>query len=121
MEILYFAGRYCPPCETMKKRVQKFTEENDVSFYVFQVDDPYGGYSKRKEYGVKQIPTAVLLGDDGAEIARITGLETAAKIKKSFKAAVKEVSSEQSLLGLGFIRVVPQKDLSTSLRLVPLS
>ncbi len=93
MEILYFAGKYCPPCETMKARVQKFAEENEVPCYVFQVDDPYGGYSKRKEYGVKQIPAAILLDDSGAEIARIVGLETAAKVKKAFKAAAKGVET----------------------------
>ena len=71
-QLLFFGNKFCPPCKTMKERVQDWCVTNGVEFYEFTITDVFGGHAMAKQYGVKVAPTVVFV--DGDEKARIEGL-----------------------------------------------
>lgn len=70
MELLFFHGRYCPPCGAAEKKAKKLAKAHGIPLYTFDVTDVYGGHTLAKNHRVTGVPCLILLGDSGAEVAR---------------------------------------------------
>lgn len=68
MKVLKFGAIWCPPCKVMKTTLHGFDE---CELQEIDVDKETDITS---EYGVRSLPTLVLLNDDGEEIWRKTGV-----------------------------------------------
>lgn len=70
-----FYADWCGPCKLMKPVVDKIAEEHNLKLIEVNVDEQRNVAAK---YGVRSIPTLVLL-QDGEEIARTSGANTFAR------------------------------------------
>ena len=75
MKILKFSAGWCTPC----KRLKHLLKEMVLPYPVEDIDidqDP----GKAGEYGVRGVPTLILVTDEGVEQGRLVGLKTKADI-----------------------------------------
>lgn len=71
---------WCAPCRALAPTLEKLAEEAGNSLIVLKVDvDQYPGV--RERYGVRGIPTMILLKGD-AELARLSGTQPLSKLKQ---------------------------------------
>jgi thioredoxin-like negative regulator of GroEL len=78
MQLLKFQADWCAPCHTLTKVM------TDIPHHPINIDT-LEGMVLAKKMQVQSIPTLVLLDDEGAEIARITGLVPRDKIELMLK------------------------------------
>lgn len=71
MKILKFYGEWCSPC----KMLSNMLESTDLGIPVEEIDIDENPELTQK-YGVRGVPTMVLLNDDGVEVRRLIGLPT---------------------------------------------
>lgn len=71
MKILKFYGEWCSPC----KMLSNILKSNDLGIPVEEIDIDENPELTQK-YGVRGVPTMVLLNDDGVEVRRLIGLPT---------------------------------------------
>lgn len=76
MKILKFAASWCHPC----KMLSGMLESADLGIPVEEVDIDENMELSMK-YGVRGVPTMVLLNDEGVEVRRLTGLPTKAQLE----------------------------------------
>jgi thioredoxin len=73
-----FWAAWCPPCRALAPELEKVAATLDGRIVVAKVDvDANPGLAKR--YGVRSLPTMIVL-QDGHELGRIEGLQPAATI-----------------------------------------
>lgn len=70
-KVLYFSAEWCNPCKAMKPIIQKF-EENHSDVEIVKIDAD-NELALVKKYGIKSIPTFILLDTDEEEINRHGG------------------------------------------------
>lgn len=74
MKVLKFSAGFCQPCKVITQQLDQLGaryEEFDIE------DNP----EKFKAFGVRNVPTLVLLDDNGIEQNRLTGAQPLAKLK----------------------------------------
>ncbi len=76
MKILKFAASWCAPC----KMLSGMLESTDLGIPVEEIDIDEN-MEVSMSYGVRGVPTLVLLNDDGVELRRLTGLPTRAQLE----------------------------------------
>jgi thioredoxin 1 len=76
MKILKFYGEWCAPC----KMLSVMLESVDLGIPVENIDID-DNIELSMKYGIRGVPTMVLLNDDGVEIRRLTGLPTKAQLE----------------------------------------
>lgn len=76
MKILKFAASWCQPC----KMLSGMLESTDLGIPVEEIDID-DNMELSMKYGVRGVPTMVLLNDDGVEVRRLTGLPTKAQLE----------------------------------------
>lgn len=75
-EILKFSAEWCGPCKMLSNLLGGI--ELDIPITNIDIDQ---NMDKAKEYGVRGVPTLVLL-DNGVEIKRLIGMQTVDAIKE---------------------------------------
>jgi thioredoxin 1 len=76
MKILRFTASWCGPCKTLAKNL----EESNISIPIEVVDvDVQSDIAV--EYGIRGVPTLVLL-DENIEVKRLVGSKTVAELKE---------------------------------------
>lgn len=80
MKILKFYGEWCAPC----KMLSSMLKSTDLGIPVEEIDIDEN-IELPKKYGVRGVPTMVLLNNDGVEVRRLVGLPTKAQLE-TFKA-----------------------------------
>ena len=69
MKYLYFSAQWCGPC----KMLSPIMNEVSATIEVEKIDVAVQ-YEKAQEYGVRNIPTVVLI-DNGGEVKRFIGVQ----------------------------------------------
>ena len=69
-EILYFSAEWCGPCKTLAPRMERLS--NQINYKKIDVDN---NRELSSEFGVRNIPTLILL-QDGQAINRLVGLQS---------------------------------------------
>lgn len=76
MRLLKFTASWCPSCKQLSKVLEDF---NDVPVEEIDVEDRFELADK---YGIRNLPTMILLDKDNNEIRRFVGLTTLDKIRE---------------------------------------
>jgi len=71
MKYLYFSAPWCGPCKMFGPVMERVSTKIPVQ--KINVDE---NQDLAMRYSVRSIPTVVLVGDDGKEYARQTGVQT---------------------------------------------
>lgn len=76
MKLLKFTASWCPSCKQLSKVLEDF---NDIPVEEVDVEDQFELADK---YGIRNLPTMILLDKDDNEIRRFVGLTTIDKIRE---------------------------------------
>ena len=71
-KLLFFTASWCSSCKAIKPVVQKEAPEKGFELKLVDMDDDEGAYMA-DDYGIKSLPTLILLGPDGSELKRAVG------------------------------------------------
>ena len=69
MKYLYFSAQWCQPCRTLSPIMNEVSSQ--ISVQKIDVDEDY---ETAQKYGVRNIPTVVLV-DDITEVKRFVGVQ----------------------------------------------
>lgn len=79
MRVLKFSASWCNPCKNLQKSLQ---ENEDVLKYKVEDIDIDESLEEAQKYGIRAVPTIVLLDDDNNEIDRSTNIKTAKQLRE---------------------------------------
>lgn len=71
-KLLYFGGSFCPACKALWPVVQREALDKGLELKYVDLDDEEGAFMAG-DYGVRSLPTLILLAPDGNEIKRAVG------------------------------------------------
>ena len=77
MKILRFTASWCNPCKTLASNLEKINTHIPIEVVDIDIHTELA-----LQYGVRSVPTLVLLGDTGAELKRIVGVKTIPDLEK---------------------------------------
>jgi len=82
-KLIYFTAGWCQPCKAMAPMIDEFVSENpDIEYVKFDIDLPES-VDAIEEYGVRGVPTFVILEDEEIK-SRHTGSATKDKFVSLF-------------------------------------
>lgn len=81
MRLLKFYADWCAPCRVLGKKLEGFDACELVSVDV----DSDEGESLTEKYSIKNLPTMVLIDEEGNELKRWSGLVDVNKVKEEIK------------------------------------
>ena len=69
-KLLYFSATWCGPCRMLGPVMKEISDENIIEVDKIDVDtnDP-----RIAQYGVRNIPTVIMIDESGAELAKRVG------------------------------------------------
>lgn len=70
--VLYFTAEWCKPCERTRPIAEDLKKDRLIDFIFVDADSELELF---KNFGIKSVPTYVLL-KDGVEVKRMTGAKT---------------------------------------------
>jgi len=76
-QLIFFSANWCSACQAMKPTVEQISKQ--IKIPLNKIDTDYD-VSNTDNYGVKSIPTLILL-ENGKEIKRIVGAQSENQIK----------------------------------------
>ena len=79
MRVLKFSASWCNPCKNLQKSLQ---ENEDVLKYKVEDIDIDESLEEAQKYGIRSVPTIVLLDDDNKEVARSTDIKSANQLRE---------------------------------------
>ena len=79
MRVLKFSASWCNPCKNLQKSLQK---NEDVLKYKVEDIDIDESLEEAQKYGIRSVPTIVLLDDDNKEVARSTDIKSANQLRE---------------------------------------
>lgn len=79
MKVLKFYADWCQPCKMLSKTLEDV--ETDVEFEDIDIDEQM---DLAKQYGVRGVPTMVML-NDGVEVKRVSGYMSKEKLEEWLK------------------------------------
>lgn len=71
-KLLYFEGSHCPACKALKPIVEKEAPEKGVDVKFIDCDSDEG-IDMTEKFGVRSLPTLVVVDEDGNEVKRAVG------------------------------------------------
>ena len=80
MKYLYFSAGWCGPCRMLGPKMQRLAERIPVQ--KVDVDQDPGLSSK---YGVRSIPTVILIGEGGEVLDRLIGVKAEEEYLKTWR------------------------------------
>jgi len=69
MQVLDFYAPWCAPCKRILPFVEKFSTEENIPLKKINVEDNRNMFNR---FGVKTVPTLILVDENNEEIKRIT-------------------------------------------------
>jgi thioredoxin 1 len=80
-KILKFSAGWCTPCKALSWNIGALTPEEQAKFEEYDVDAP-GSKELVTQYGLRSVPTMVLLDDKGSIIKIVSGVQTIPKLRE---------------------------------------
>ena len=77
-QLLYFTATWCGPCKKFRPVMESLSSQINIQFI-----DIDSNSSMAQNYGVRNIPTTILV-KDGVEVSRFTGSKPAQQILESY-------------------------------------
>ena len=71
MKVLKFYATWCAPCKGLSMIVDGIKDQVDISFEDVDIQEQLELAAK---YGIRSVPTMVIVDDDGVEIKRQSGM-----------------------------------------------
>ena len=68
--ILYFTASWCGPCKALAPRMEKLSGQ--INYRKIDVD---GNQDLSMKYGVRNVPSLVLVNENGEELNRLVGVQ----------------------------------------------
>ena len=68
--ILYFTASWCGPCKALAPRMEKLS--NQINYRKIDVDS---NQDLSMKYGVRNVPSLVLVDENGTELNRMVGVD----------------------------------------------
>jgi len=68
--ILYFTASWCGPCKALAPRMEKLSGQ--INYRKIDVD---GNQDLSMKYGVRNVPSLVLVNENGEELDRLVGVQ----------------------------------------------
>ena len=68
--ILYFTASWCGPCKALAPRMEKLSGQ--INYKKIDVD---GNQDLSIKYGVRNVPSLVLVNENGEEVNRMVGVQ----------------------------------------------
>tara|TARA_B100000780_G_scaffold265984_1_gene221866 strand:+ start:92 stop:340 length:249 start_codon:yes stop_codon:yes gene_type:complete len=68
--ILYFTASWCGPCKALAPRMEKLSGQ--INYRKIDVD---GNQDLSMKYGVRNVPSLVLVNENGDELNRLVGVQ----------------------------------------------
>ena len=92
MKLIKFSAKWCPPCQAMKKAktVEKLAEKYGLALEVHDTDSTTGR-PLSDDMKVEIVPTVLLMGPRGKELARHEGPASLVMLERQFKKHLPEV------------------------------
>ena len=72
MKYLYFSAPWCGPCKQLAPIMELVAEKITVEKIIVDTDT-----ETPKMYGIRNIPTVILINDNGIELERFSGVNSA--------------------------------------------
>ncbi len=72
MKYLYFSAPWCTPCKQLAPNMKLVAEKITVEKIIVDTDT-----ETPKMYGIRNIPTVILIDDNGTELERFSGVNSA--------------------------------------------
>ena len=79
-QVIRFTADWCEPCKAMAPVVDRMANEMGIPVRV--VDQANDVSNETRWYGVRALPTLLLLGEDGSVIDRISGALSETQIRE---------------------------------------
>lgn len=79
-DLLIFSANWCGHCQVLKADLKK--DPSIVDGYTWGYVDADKEKEMAREYGVKSLPTIIVIGDDNKEVKRQVGYRGAEQLKK---------------------------------------
>ena len=79
-DLLIFSADWCGHCKTLKADLQK--DPSIVDGYTWGYVDADKEKELARQYGVKSLPTIIVIGDDNKEVKRQVGYKGPANLRK---------------------------------------
>ena len=76
-ELKVFTASWCGPCKSLKNAIAATALSANLVFIDIDADPQLA-----KNYGIRGVPTLVLLDENSAEIKRATGAKTSAQLQE---------------------------------------
>lgn len=74
MIVRFFGAEHCPQCKVLRPQVEKWCKEHDTKFVYWDADSEDAVTARQLSlYGIKSIPTVVLI--DGDKACTIRGID----------------------------------------------
>jgi thioredoxin 1 len=77
MKILRFTASWCNPCKTLASNLEKINTHIPIEVVDIDIHTEVA-----LQYGVRSVPTLVMLGDTDVELKRIVGVKTIPDLEK---------------------------------------
>jgi thioredoxin 1 len=69
-KILYFTASWCGPCKALATRMEKLSSQ--INYQKIDIDS---NQDLSMKYGIRSVPSLVLVDENGTEINRIVGAQ----------------------------------------------
>ena len=68
--ILYFTASWCGPCKALAPRMEKLS--NQINYRKIDIDS---NQDLSMKYGIRRVPSLVLVDGNGTELSRMVGVQ----------------------------------------------
>lgn len=81
MKLLYFGAEWCASCKALKPTVEREIPATGYEFKYVDMDSDEGAYMA-DDFGIRSLPTLILVDEQGNEVKRAVGNTAWKEIQK---------------------------------------
>lgn len=85
-KVVKLSATWCGPCKKFKPIFESVGKDKDfegVEFVEYDIENDEEGVENAEKYGVRSVPTTIVLDDEGNELGKLLGFMTESSFKDS--------------------------------------